>query len=111
MRGEKIDGNVGTGKTLKSGPNDNVFVYFTDHGAKVIITKTFSHLDMIYCYQGLVAFGENLLKATELNKAIKDMYDAKKYKKMVFYVEACESGSMFKVSCNHEKLRDTHLIL
>ena len=47
--------------------------------------------------QGLVAFGENLLKATELNKAIKDMYDAKKYNKMVFYVEACESGSMFKV--------------
>jgi len=79
LRGEKINGNFGTGKTLLSGPNDNVFVYFTDHGAK-----------------GLVAFGENLLKATELNKAIKDMYDAKKYNKMVFYVEACESGSMFK---------------
>ncbi len=25
------------------------------------------------------------------------MHEAKKYKKMVFYVEACESGSMFKV--------------
>jgi len=54
-------------------------VYFTDHGAK-----------------GLVAFGESVLKATELNKAIKNMYDSKKYNKMVFYVEACESGSMFK---------------
>lgn len=79
LRGEKISNNFGSGKTLGSGPNDNVFVYFTDHGAK-----------------GLVAFGENLLKATDLNKAIRDMYDAKKYNKMVFYVEACESGSMFK---------------
>jgi len=76
---KKISNNFGSGKTLGSGPNDNVFVYFTDHGAK-----------------GLVAFGENLLKATDLNKAIRDMYDAKKYNKMVFYVEACESGSMFK---------------
>ena len=81
LQGEKVDGIFGSGKTLESGPNDNVFVYFTDHGAK-----------------GLVAFGESVLKATELNKAIKNMYDNKKYKNMVFYVEACESGSMFKVS-------------
>ena len=44
-----------------------------------------------------MAFGESVLKATDLNKAIKNMYDSKKYNKMVFYVEACESGSMFKV--------------
>ena len=80
LQGEKVDGIFGSGKTLESGPNDNVFVYFTDHGAK-----------------GLVAFGESVLKATDLNKAIKNMYDNKKYKNMVFYVEACESGSMFKV--------------
>lgn len=34
LKGEKIE-NIGSGKTLASGPNDNVFVYFTDHGAKV----------------------------------------------------------------------------
>jgi len=79
LQGEHVDGSSGSGKTLKSGPNDNVFVYFTDHGAK-----------------GLVAFGQDILKATELNHAIKKMYTEKKYKKMVFYVEACESGSMFK---------------
>jgi len=79
LKGEKVDGAFGSGKTLASGPNDNIFVYFADHGAK-----------------GLVAFGEATLKATDLNKAIKDMYAAKKYNKMVFYVEACESGSMFK---------------
>lgn len=44
-----------------------------------------------------MAFGESVLKATELNQAIKKMHDDKKYNKMVFYVEACESGSMFKV--------------
>ena len=35
LKGEKVNGNIGSGKTLASGPNDNVFVYFTDHGAKV----------------------------------------------------------------------------
>jgi len=79
LKGEKIDGAFGTGKTLNSGPKDNIFVYFADHGAK-----------------GLVAFGQDVLKATALNQAIKDMHAAKKYNKMVFYVEACESGSMFK---------------
>jgi len=79
LQGEKVDGAFGSGKTLNSGPKDNIFVYFADHGAK-----------------GLVAFGESTLKATALNKAIKDMYAAKKYNQMVFYVEACESGSMFK---------------
>jgi len=79
LKGEKVDGAFGTGKTLNSGPKDNVFVYFADHGAK-----------------GLVAFGQDVLKATALNQAIKDMHAAKKYNKMVFYVEACESGSMFK---------------
>jgi len=80
LKGEKVDGAFGSGKTLNSGPKDNIFVYFADHGAK-----------------GLVAFGESTLKAVALNKAIQDMYAAKKYNKMVFYVEACESGSMFKV--------------
>merc|ERR1712180_385181 len=79
LKGEKIDGAFGTGKTLNSGPKDNIFVYFADHGAK-----------------GLVAFGQDVLEATALNQAIKDMHAAKKYNKMVFYVEACESGSMFK---------------
>jgi len=79
LQGEKIDGQFGTGKTINSGPNDHIFVYFADHGAK-----------------GLVAFGEATLKAKDLNNAIMKMHEANKYAKMVFYVEACESGSMFK---------------
>ena len=31
-----MDGAIGSGKTLNSGPKDNIFVYFADHGAKVV---------------------------------------------------------------------------
>ncbi|XP_014666763.1 PREDICTED: legumain-like [Priapulus caudatus] len=69
---------IGSGKVIKSGPNDDVFVNFADHGAP-----------------GIVAFPSGELTASALNDAIQSMHDARKYKKMVFYVEACESGSMF----------------
>lgn len=69
----------GTERVLNSGPNDNVFVYLTDHGAP-----------------GLVAFLDNdLLYADDLIKALKKNYNNKLYKNLVFYLEACESGSMF----------------
>jgi legumain len=77
LRGEET--NVGSGKTLNSTAKDNVFVFFADHGAK-----------------GLLGFGEHILKSTELHSAIKDMNMNKKYNKLVFYIEACESGSMFE---------------
>ncbi|KAG8449025.1 hypothetical protein GDO86_015910 [Hymenochirus boettgeri] len=67
----------GSGKVIHSGPNDHVFVYFTDHGAP-----------------GLLAFPNDDLHVMDLNKTIQYMYENKKYKKMVFYIEACESGSM-----------------
>jgi len=71
--------NNGSGKTLNSGPNDNVFFFYADHGAP-----------------GISGFGESpYLKATLLNKAIKKMYDEKRYNKMAIYWESCESGSMF----------------
>ncbi|KAG8542245.1 hypothetical protein GDO81_027156 [Engystomops pustulosus] len=67
----------GSGKVIHSGPNDHVFVYFTDHGAP-----------------GLLAFPNDDLHVKDLNETIQYMYDNKKYKKMVLYIEACESGSM-----------------
>ncbi|XP_072479359.1 legumain [Notamacropus eugenii] len=69
--------NIGSGRVLNSGPQDHVFVYFTDHGAP-----------------GLLAFPNNDLHVKDLNKTIRYMHQHKKYKKMVFYIEACESGSM-----------------
>ncbi|XP_007472623.2 legumain [Monodelphis domestica] len=71
--------NKGSGKVLKSGPKDHVFVYFTDHGAP-----------------GLLAFPDDDLHAKDLDKTIHYMFQHKKYRKMVFYIEACESGSMMK---------------
>jgi legumain len=70
---------VGSGKVLESGPDDNVFIYFTDHGAT-----------------GLVAFPNGVLYAKDLNKTITQMHDEKKYNEMVIYIEACESGSMLE---------------
>uniref|UniRef100_A0A8D0DR72 Legumain n=1 Tax=Salvator merianae TaxID=96440 RepID=A0A8D0DR72_SALMN len=71
--------NKGSGKVVKSGPKDHIFVYFTDHGAP-----------------GLLAFPSDDLHVEALNKTIRYMHHHKKYQKMVFYIEACESGSMME---------------
>jgi legumain len=68
---------IGSGKVLESGPDDNVFIFYTDHGAV-----------------GLVAFPTGVLYATDLNATITKMHSQNKYKQMVIYIEACESGSM-----------------
>jgi len=65
-------------KVLKSGPNDHVFIYFTDHGAP-----------------GLIAFPVTYLYAKDLIPALQYLHDNQRYSKLVFYIEACESGSMF----------------
>lgn len=70
---------IGSGKVLESGPDDNVFIYYTDHGAV-----------------GLVAFPTGVLYAKDLNATIAKMHDQQKYKQMVIYIEACESGSMLE---------------
>ncbi|KAF0873427.1 LGMN protein, partial [Crocuta crocuta] len=69
----------GSGKVLKSGPRDHVFVYFTDHGAT-----------------GILVFPNDDLHVKDLNNTIRYMYKHKRYQKMVFYIEACESGSMMR---------------
>jgi len=57
-----------------------VFINFVDHGAT-----------------GLVAFPVgDYLYANDLITALKTMGVKKMYKKLVFYMEACESGSMFE---------------
>jgi len=69
---------VGSGKVLNTGPNSHIFVNFADHGGP-----------------GLLAFPHEVLHVAQLNKTIWEMYHQKKYHKMVMYIEACESGSMF----------------
>ena len=67
------------GKVLKSNENSEVFVYYTDHGAT-----------------NLVAFPSGgYLYADQLNEAFVTMTKNKMFKQFTFYLEACESGSMF----------------
>lgn len=70
---------IGSGRVLKSTSNDNVFINFTDHGAP-----------------GLVGFPSAELYADDLIKTLKTMNEKKMYNELVFYMEACESGSMFQ---------------
>ena len=67
-----------TGKVLTSTSNDNVYIYFSDHGS-----------------DNLIAFPSRYLYADELNDALKTMHNKGMYKQLVFYLESCHSGSMF----------------
>jgi len=67
------------GKVLKSGPNDRVFLNFVDHGGVHIVSFP----------------NGPFLHSTELSAALKTMQKKQMFKELVFYMEACESGSMF----------------
>jgi len=66
-------------KVLQSTAEDNVFIFFSDHGAT-----------------GLIAFPYEYLYANNLIATLQWMNENNKYRQMVIYVEACESGSMFE---------------
>lgn len=74
-----LTGDCSNGPCLKSGAEDNVFINFVDHGGT-----------------GIIAFPNGRMTSAQLIKALHTMHDKKMYKKLVFYMEACESGSMFE---------------
>jgi len=78
IKGDKTAVTGGNGKVLKSDKNSKVFINFADHGAP-----------------GLIAFPSSYLYANDFNDAINYMHTNAMYEKMVIYIEACESGSMF----------------
>ncbi|KAF4089852.1 hypothetical protein AMELA_G00043030 [Ameiurus melas] len=112
LKGDASGVKGGSGKVLKSGPDDHVFVYFTDHGGP-----------------GLLAFPSSELYVNDLMDTLQYMRKNHKYKKMVLYIEACESGSMMKplpvdidiyattaanpqessYACYYDESRDTYL--
>uniref|UniRef100_A0A0E0L9C2 Legumain prodomain domain-containing protein n=1 Tax=Oryza punctata TaxID=4537 RepID=A0A0E0L9C2_ORYPU len=71
---------AGNGKVISSGPNDHIFVYYSDHGGPGVLS---------------MPSGEGLY-ANELVQALKKKHAAGAYKNLVVYVEACESGSIFQ---------------
>jgi legumain len=70
-----------SGKNLGSTSEDNVFIFFVDHGAP-----------------GLIAFpgSAGVLHKAELQTTLQTMSDNKMFNKLTFYLETCESGSMFE---------------
>lgn len=70
---------IGSGKVINSTANSLVFVNFVDHGG-----------------EGLIAFPTGpYLYADQLVNALNFMNKTNMYSQLVFYMEACQSGSMF----------------
>jgi legumain len=74
LTGDKSAG----GKVLESTKEDNVFLFFSDHGGADIL-----------------ALPSGYLHSKDLLDAIKTMHSKQMYNKFVLYIEACYSGSMF----------------
>ncbi|KAM6589873.1 hypothetical protein CsatA_012478 [Cannabis sativa] len=70
----------GSGKVVNSGPDDYIFIYYTDHGGPGVVE---------------MAAGEPIY-ANDLVSVLNKKHAANAYKSMVFYLEACDSGSMFE---------------
>merc|ERR1719456_411185 len=75
----KVLTGEGSGKVLKSTSADNVFVNFVDHGGV-----------------GIIGFPRTIMHKADLLSALQTMKDKAMFKRLVFYLEACESGSMFE---------------
>jgi len=71
------------GPVLESTANDRVFVYYADHGGVGIL--------------GVPAGNKGgYIHAADINKALETLQAKGGYKELLFYLEACESGSIFK---------------
>jgi legumain len=77
--GDKDAIKGGSGKVVASGPNDHVFIYYTDHGGPGCLGMP----------------NDPILYADEFVDTLKKKAAAGTFKKMVIYLEACESGSIF----------------
>ncbi|KAG5524748.1 hypothetical protein RHGRI_031428 [Rhododendron griersonianum] len=70
----------GSGKVVDSGPNDHIFIYYSDHGGP-----------------GVLGMPTNpFMYANDLIDVLKKKHASGTYKSLVFYLEACESGSIFE---------------
>ncbi|KAM5565977.1 vacuolar-processing enzyme [Rosa sericea] len=78
--GNKTAITGGSGKVVDSGPNDHIFIYYSDHGGPGVLGMPTSP----YIY------------ADRLIEVLKKKHAAGTYQSLVFYLEACESGSIFE---------------
>ncbi|KAL6911720.1 hypothetical protein ACP4OV_000525 [Aristida adscensionis] len=80
LLGNKTAVNGGSGKVIDSKPNDHIFIYYSDHGGPGVLGMP----NLPYLYAG------------DFMKVLRDKHASNSYTKMVIYVEACESGSLFE---------------
>lgn len=66
-------------KVIESTSEDTIFVYYMDHGAI-----------------GFCEVGRSDLREQVLMDTVNKMFENHQYKQLVFYFEACHSGSMFR---------------
>ncbi|KAK9141956.1 hypothetical protein Syun_011356 [Stephania yunnanensis] len=81
LLGNKSGLTGGSGKVVDSGPDDHIFVYYTDHGGPGVL--------------GMPSTAPYLY-ANDLIEVLKKKHASGTYKSLVFYIEACESGSIFE---------------
>jgi len=86
LKGEKM--NVGSRKTLATGPNDKLFINFVGHGGvgASVFGNFGSDIDNPI---------DNLIYANELNEIFENMNRDKRFGEMVVFWMSCFSGSMF----------------
>ncbi|XP_024364237.1 vacuolar-processing enzyme gamma-isozyme [Physcomitrium patens] len=80
LLGDKDAIKGGSGKVVNSGPNDHIFIYYTDHGGAGVLGMPTS---------------PNLY-ADDFVDTLKKKAAAGTFKELVIYLEACESGSIFE---------------
>ena len=67
----------GSGRVLESSSIDNVFVYYTDHGGYHIIGTPNGYFNKDYLFE-----------------TFSFMHESKMFNNLLFYLEACDAGSM-----------------
>lgn len=80
LKGDAAAVKGGSGKVIASGPKDHVFVYYSDHGGP-----------------GILGMPEPpFLMGDDINRVLREKHAARGFEELVFYLEACESGSIFQ---------------
>ncbi|PKU82544.1 vacuolar-processing enzyme [Dendrobium catenatum] len=80
LLGDKKSVSGGSGKVVDSGPDDHIFIFYSDHGGPGVLGMP------TYPY----------LYADDFISVLKKKHASNSYKKLVIYLEACESGSIFE---------------
>ncbi|VAH49958.1 unnamed protein product [Triticum turgidum subsp. durum] len=80
LLGNKTAVTGGSRKVINSKPNDHIFIYYTDHGGAGALGMP----NVPFVYAG------------DFIKVLRQKHASKSYSKMIIYVEACESGSIFE---------------